>query len=87
MNPSYDVEFLPATAKEFRQLQTDVKWRIRRAVDALGAEPRPRDCIKLKGTDNWYRIRIGAYRVVYLIDERAKQVTVTCIKHRKESYR
>jgi hypothetical protein len=33
---------------------------------ALAAEPRPHGCQKLSGRDGW-RIRVGAYRVLYEI--------------------
>lgn len=83
----YSVEFLPAAAKEFRKLQNDVKWRIGKIIDALAVQPRRRGCVKLKGMENIYRVRIGIYRMVYIIDDEAKLVTVTRIRHRGEVYR
>jgi mRNA interferase RelE/StbE len=38
------------------------------------------------GAEGW-RIRTGTYRIVYLIDDAARVVTVTRISHRKDVYR
>jgi mRNA interferase RelE/StbE len=35
--------------------------------------------------DKW-RIRVGAWRVVYIIDDPAKLASVTRIAHRREAY-
>jgi mRNA interferase RelE/StbE len=40
----------------------------------------------LKGQDG-NRIRVGEYRVLYLIDDRDHEVTVSDIAHRREVYR
>ena len=60
--------------------------RIAAKIVGLGDNPRPSGCKKLSGTDG-YRIRIGNYRVVYTIDDKAALVTVVGIGHRREVYR
>lgn len=55
-------------------------------VASLGAAPRPRGCEKLK-TSEVYRVRIGDYRVLYLIDDERQVVTVLDVPHRKDAYR
>jgi len=47
---------------------------------------RPAGCKKLKGYKDQWRIRIGDWRVVYLIDDFAKRVSVTRVAHRREVY-
>lgn len=42
--------------------------------------------VKLKGGDNEWRIRIGDYRVVYVIDDAKSSVEVTRVRHRGEIY-
>jgi mRNA interferase RelE/StbE len=39
----------------------------------------------MAGSDEW-RIRVGEYRIRYLIDGAAQQVTVTRVGHRREIY-
>ena len=58
-----------------------------RAVEALGNDPRPHGSVKLAGEDNFWRIRIGQYRVVYRIDDERLLVLVVRVAHRKDAYR
>ena len=59
--------------------------RIRSAVDALGANPRPYGVDKVVVTGE-YRIRVGDYRVRYGVDDGAKTVTVNWAGPRKDAY-
>ncbi|HSH80929.1 MAG TPA: type II toxin-antitoxin system RelE/ParE family toxin [Herpetosiphonaceae bacterium] len=60
--------------------------RITAAIQALADNPRPHGCKKLEGQDAW-RIRIGDYRVIYEINERALVVTVVKVGNRRDVYR
>jgi mRNA interferase RelE/StbE len=55
-------------------------------LENLAANPRPPGCKKLKGGDKEWRIRVGDYRVVYVIDDALLLVEVTRIRHRSEVY-
>jgi mRNA interferase RelE/StbE len=57
------------------------------AMEGLAREPRPHNHIKLASSSDSYRIRVGDYRVIYQIDDRAHSVRVTVIGHRREVYR
>ena len=37
--------------------------------------------------DEGYRIRAGDFRILYRIDDRAKEVIIYRVKHRREAYR
>jgi mRNA interferase RelE/StbE len=52
----------------------------------LNKIPRPHGTVKLEGTEG-YRIRVGEYRVVYLVNDRERVVDVVRIAHRREVYR
>ena len=41
---------------------------------------------KLKGYKNHWRIRVGEWRVVYVIDDSTKLVNITRVAHRREVY-
>jgi len=43
-------------------------------------------CTKLKGYKDQWRVRVGDWRVLYIIDDAAKLVTITRIAHRREVY-
>jgi mRNA-degrading endonuclease RelE of RelBE toxin-antitoxin system len=53
----------------------------------LAENPRPLGYRKLTGSKNDWRIRIGDYRVLYEIDEKAKAVRIMRVRHRREVYR
>jgi len=44
------------------------------------------DATKLKGHKDQWRVRVGDWRVVYIIDDAAKIVSVTRIAPRREVY-
>ena len=47
-----------------RLRDTKLKARLDEAIESLSADPRPRDCRKLAGTSDRYRIRVGDYRII-----------------------
>ena len=57
------------------------------SIQNLTSEPRPSSSRKLTGSENSHRLRVGAYRVLYQIDTRAKNVTIYAVGHRREIYR
>lgn len=83
----YEVVFVSSAAKEFRSLPIDIKRRIGTAVEMLSQNPRPTGVRKLQGHEQLYRIRVGQYRIVYAIDDQAKLIRVTRVRHRREVYR
>jgi mRNA interferase RelE/StbE len=82
----YRVGIESSAAKALSRIARVDQARIVEAIAALAADPRPHGAAKLTGTEGW-RIRIGDYRVVYLIEDVVRIVTVTRIGHRREIYR
>ncbi|MGH7381123.1 MAG: type II toxin-antitoxin system RelE family toxin [Candidatus Methylomirabilales bacterium] len=83
---SYTVRLKPRTERELDRLPIAVARRIWERLLALERDPRPRGAAKLEGVEG-YRIRIGDYRVVYLVDDDQRVVDVARIAHRREVYR
>ena len=82
----YSVELKPSARKELEALPNDVLARVVRRMESLGYAPRPAGCKKLKGFKDHWRVRVGDWRVVYIIDDAAKLVSITRIAHRREVY-
>ncbi len=82
----YQVELRRAGYKDLQDIPADYARLIARHIDALEQNPRPPDAKKLKGGAG-YSLRIGTYRVLYDLDDKAKIVTIYRIKHRREAYR
>jgi mRNA interferase RelE/StbE len=84
---AYRIEFKPRAARDFQALAKDAQRRIRPRIDALSANPRPPGCKKLQGSPNRYRIRVGAYRVIYGVREDVLLVLVLRVGQRSTVYR
>ena len=61
--------------------------KIIKAIDELAKNTRPNGVKKLKGRDDFYRIKVGNYRVIYEINDEELVIVVVEIGHRKEVYR
>ncbi|MEH1838283.1 MAG: type II toxin-antitoxin system RelE/ParE family toxin [Nostoc sp.] len=66
---SYAIIISKSVQKQIDNLPNDVTERVIEKIQNLVSEPRPDGIVKLKGSDNEYRIRIGDYRVRYEIDD------------------
>ncbi|HXT00492.1 MAG TPA: type II toxin-antitoxin system RelE/ParE family toxin [Elusimicrobiota bacterium] len=84
---SYRVEFTPSAARAFKKLPGSIQSRIAPKIDALAAIPRPHGVEKMAGHENRYRVRVGEYRVIYVISDGPRLITVAVIGHRREVYR
>jgi mRNA interferase RelE/StbE len=82
----YSIEVNPSARKELEALPDDLLARVLQKMEALSATPRPAGCKKLKGYKDQWRVRVGDWRVVYIIDDPAKLVSITRIAHRREVY-
>ena len=85
---SYSVFIKPSAGKELEAVGSKPdRLRIIGKVRNLAKDPRPHGSEKLAGYDDRYRVRQGNYRIVYEIDDKAGQVTIYKIGHRKDIYR
>ena len=82
----YSLEIKQSAQKELDALDDVVFTRIDRRILALEDNPRPAGCKMLKGYKDQWRVRVGDWRVVYIIDDTAKLVTITRVAHRREVY-
>ena len=80
----YRVELAPAAGRELRRLRPGDAARLRAPILALAIEPRPPGSWKLHGSD-FSRIRVGALRLVYLIDDERLLVVVLRVARRSEA--
>lgn len=56
-------------------------------MEKLSENPRPQGSKKLVGqNENLWRVRVGDYRVIYLIEDKIKVVEVRKAGHRKDIY-
>ena len=84
---AYSILLRPAAVRDLKRMPTGARERIEAAIGALEDNPRPPGCKKLVGFENEWRLRVGNYRVLYIIDDSTRQVTIARVAHRREAYR
>jgi mRNA interferase RelE/StbE len=84
---AYRVVLKPSVEKDLRRLPEGTVERLIRRIEALGADPLPRQSVKLTGAEHLYRVRMGDYRIIYSVDHRARLLTIHYVRHRREAYR
>ena len=77
----------PAAFRDLKGLPAQIRARIEKAIAGLQTNPRPPGAKKLVGYENEYRLRVGDYRVLYLVNDGSHQVVIARIAHRREAYR
>ncbi len=82
---SYQLRILHPAEKEMDRLPATIHARLSKRILSLEENPRPRGIKKLSGREE-YRLRVGNYRVLYVIDDGNHTVTIVAVGHRREVY-
>ena len=83
----FEILIKRSAAKEIQAIpRKKDRQRIVRKIRQLAEDPRPSGCQKLSGRDR-YRIRQGAYRIVYSVEDDRLIVYVVKVGHRSDVYR
>ncbi len=77
----YRIRIIPRTQRDLDSITGKLFDQVTEAK-----KPRPQGAIRLTGLEG-YRIRVRDMRVLYRIDDQAKEVIVYRIKHCREVYR
>ena len=87
---AWQVEFLPAAAKELRKLDRTVAARIVQTLEERIAsldDPRTVGSARVGEHDGYWRWRIGDYRVIARIEDERITILIVRVAHRGEVYR
>jgi len=79
----FDLEIAESAREQLRALPKDLRRNIGRRIEALCTGLQG-DVAKLKSVGNRYRLRIGSYRVLFLLA--GSRIQVYAVKDRKEAY-
>ena len=82
----YRLGIVPGAERQFKKLPHQIQNRVRPKLLSLGKEPRPFGSQKLRDTD-YYRVRVGDYRIIYAVNDSEKGITILDIGHRRDVYR
>lgn len=88
--PRFEVLIDRRVYKDLDNVPGHIVKRFLNALDELEKDPiRPRpkfDVKPIRGLIETYRLRIGDYRVLYIVEAKGKIVRVTSVDHRSKAY-
>jgi mRNA interferase RelE/StbE len=84
----YRILIKPSAGKELAATGSRLdRQKIIAKIRGLETNPRPHGSEKLAGYADRYRVRQGHFRVIYLINDEAQEVTIFKVGDRKDVYR
>ena len=84
--PEYEVRLTSHAERDLNRLKDQDFQRVDDRINSLVENPRPMGVVKLR--DKVHRIRVGRWRVIYLIDDAERVVLVETVRRReKDTYR
>lgn len=90
---AYKIVITEPATKELKRIPNKMQDRIFEKIQGLAEEPKPHGHKKLKNFDmpssdqnDYYRIRVGDYRVIYTVENERITILVLKIAHRKDVY-
>ncbi|OGW84282.1 MAG: hypothetical protein A2987_01620 [Omnitrophica bacterium RIFCSPLOWO2_01_FULL_45_10] len=82
----YSVEITTSAQRQFKKLSSGIQDRILPKLFSLETHPRPFGSQKLRDS-NFYRVRVGDYRIIYSVDDSRRIIKILDVAHRREVYR
>jgi mRNA interferase RelE/StbE len=82
----YVVYLKKSAEKELDCLPKKIHETLVRRIISLRDNPRPSGAKRLQSREE-YRIRVGSYRVLYIIHDKENKIEIASVAHRKEVYR
>jgi mRNA interferase RelE/StbE len=83
----YQVVFRDDARKAFDRLDAAVRRQVGRVIDRLAENPRPGQATQIVGDPHTWRVRTGAWRILYEIHDDRLIVLVLDVRHRSTAYR
>lgn len=81
----YEIEWTAPALRELRKLDKQIARRVLRAVTGLAVDPRPAGVRALSGHSTaTMRLRVGDYRVVYVVEDDQIRIVIVRVAHRRE---
>ncbi len=87
MTARYQIELTRTARRALDSLPTKVQKQIDRQILALAKNPYPPGSKKLRGAEGFHRIRVGDYRILYIVEADRLVIVIVTIGHRGEVYR
>ena len=82
LNTNWVLQIDPAVYKSLKKIPRDVAERLLQAINELSVDLFGGDIQKMKGEDNVWRKRVGAYRIRYELIKERKIIYVFKVERR-----
>jgi mRNA interferase RelE/StbE len=82
----YKIEIYLKVFKQIEKINKNERKVIGEKISSLKSNPHPAQSTKLVN-EELYRLRVGNFRVLYVIDDSNKVVNIIGVKHRSEAYK
>ncbi len=85
---TYKIVFKKSAEKEFLKLPKEIIEKFKEIFAVLSINPYSEilDIKKLKNVESLYRVRVGQYRMIYVLEKGNLKVLIIKVGHRKEVY-
>ena len=83
---AYKIVFRDDARKAFDRLDRAVQRQVGRVLDRFAENPRPGQATQLVGDPRTWRVRAGAWRILYEIHDNQLIVLILDVGHRSKAY-
>lgn len=83
----YSLFFHKKVKKFISELDHSQKDRMKEKLVSFAENPFVGDIKKVKGKKDVFRLRIGDFRILYILDNKEKSIYIVKIDYRKTAYR
>jgi mRNA interferase RelE/StbE len=83
---TYEVGWRDEARQAFLRLDKTIQKRVQGIVDRLAENPRPGQATQLVGDPGTWRVRSGAWRILYEINDGQLVVLILDLDHRSKAY-
>ena len=84
---AYRIEIKPRARRQSKHLPAAAAAAIDAAIGRFAVEPRPAGCKRVQGLPDGLRVRVGDYRIIYVVDDHIRVVHVLRIAWRDKAYK
>jgi len=73
--------------KFIEKLDEQTKLRVKESIEKLAFDPVPHKAVRVEGQkEKVFRVRVGDYRILYVIHEEDKEITIVKVDKRSRVY-
>lgn len=83
---NYEIYIKKSAEKELEAIPEKIHDKMIKCILALSRNPRPKLSKKLHAHEG-YRLRIGKYRILYIINDKEKKIEIISVLLQKDAYR